>query len=60
MFYSSYVQVYKKLLVTPTAALTADEKRIKDEVEWDREYEDLKALREVGCKIIRIFQFTDQ
>lgn len=48
MFHYSYVQVYKKLLVTPTAALTADEKKIKDEVEWDREYEDLKALREVG------------
>ncbi|KAL1513260.1 hypothetical protein ABEB36_002689 [Hypothenemus hampei] len=49
-----YVQVYKKLLVTPTAALTAEEKRVKDEVEWDREYEDLKALREVAMNSVTL------
>ncbi|CAH1134889.1 unnamed protein product [Ceutorhynchus assimilis] len=50
----SYVQVYKKLLVTPTTALTAEETKIKYEVEWTREYEELKSLREVAMSTVTI------
>ncbi|XP_050302982.1 intermembrane lipid transfer protein Vps13D isoform X2 [Anthonomus grandis grandis] len=49
-----YVQVYKKLLITPAVALTAEEKKIKDQVEWDREYEDLRALREVAMNSVTL------
>lgn len=42
-----YVKLYTKILTTPTLALTPDSKKIKDSVEWDRNYEELKALREV-------------
>lgn len=31
-------------------ALTMDEKKLKDAVEWDREFDDLKVLREVAMK----------
>lgn len=47
-----YVEIYKKLLMTPTVALTPDEKKIKDDVELDREYEDLKILREVAMSTV--------
>lgn len=42
-----YVKLYTKILTTPTLALTPDSKKTKDSVEWDRNYEELKALREV-------------
>lgn len=42
-----YVKLYTKILTTPTLALTLESKKIKDCVEWERNYEELKALREV-------------
>ncbi|XP_066151224.1 intermembrane lipid transfer protein Vps13D isoform X2 [Euwallacea fornicatus] len=50
----SYVLVYKKLLITPTAALTAEEKKVKNEVEWERDYEDLKVLREIAMSSVNL------
>ncbi|XP_060529289.1 intermembrane lipid transfer protein Vps13D isoform X2 [Cylas formicarius] len=49
-----YLQVYRKLLITPSAALTAEEKKLKHEVEWDRDYEDLKVLRELAMSTITL------
>lgn len=43
-----YVEVYKRILITPTLALSPDDKKVKDSVEWFREYEELKVLREVS------------
>ncbi|KAJ8964860.1 hypothetical protein NQ314_004578 [Rhamnusium bicolor] len=36
-----YVKICQKLLITPTVALTSDEKIIKENVEWSREYDEL-------------------
>lgn len=46
-----YVQICKKLLITPTVALSAEEKKVKEEVDWNRNYEELKVLREASRKI---------
>lgn len=43
-----YVDICKKLIITPTLALSVDEKKIKDEVEWGREYDELRVLKEVS------------
>lgn len=57
----SYVQIYTKLLVTPTAALTAEEKTIKDQVEWEREFDDLRVLRELAMNSVTLpAQTTNQ
>lgn len=45
-----YVNVYVKILTTPSVALTSDEKKLKDAVEWERDFDDLKALREVAMR----------
>ncbi|KAJ8920133.1 hypothetical protein NQ315_011790 [Exocentrus adspersus] len=49
-----YVQICIKLLITPTAALTAEEKKIKEDVEWGRGYEDLKVLRELAMSSVTL------
>lgn len=45
-----YVNIYTKILTTPSLALTAEEKKLKDLVEWERDFDDLKALREVAMR----------
>ncbi|KAL4704505.1 hypothetical protein ACJJTC_007624 [Scirpophaga incertulas] len=45
-----YVRVYGALLAAPAAALPADAKRAKDEVEWDTPLHTLRALREVTMR----------
>lgn len=45
-----YVNVYIKILTTPSVALAIDEKKLKDLVEWERDFDDLKALREVAMR----------
>uniref|UniRef100_A0AAR5PHD2 UBA domain-containing protein n=1 Tax=Dendroctonus ponderosae TaxID=77166 RepID=A0AAR5PHD2_DENPD len=50
----SYVRVYKKLLITPSASLTTEENKIKDEVEKARCYEDLKVLKEVAMRTVTL------
>lgn len=49
-----YVNIYSKILVTPALALTSEEKQLKDTVEWDRDFDELKVLREVR-KIMILF-----
>jgi vacuolar protein sorting-associated protein 13D len=49
-----YVQMYMKILATPSVVLTAEEKKLKDEVEWAREFEDLKVLREIAMRSVPI------
>lgn len=45
-----YVNVYMKILTAPSMALTADEKKLKDTVEWERDFDDLKVLREIAMR----------
>lgn len=44
-----YVDIYSKLLHTSTASapLAPENKQLKDKVEWERGFEELRALREV-------------
>lgn len=55
-----YVDVCKKLLITPTFALSVEEKKIKDEVEWGREFDELKALKEVSAtpRLLDVFLYA--
>lgn len=46
-----YVKTYKKILLTPNLAISPDEKQIKETVEWNRDFEELKVLREVIIKL---------
>ncbi|CAH1990127.1 unnamed protein product [Acanthoscelides obtectus] len=49
-----YVEVYKKLLVSPTAALGPEEVKLKNEVEWEREFDELKTLRELAMSSVKL------
>ncbi|KAF7280409.1 hypothetical protein GWI33_006075 [Rhynchophorus ferrugineus] len=49
-----YIEIYKKLLITPSVTLTPDEKKLKDDVEFDREYKDLKVLRELAMDTVTL------
>lgn len=42
-----YVKLYTKILATPVIALSPESKNLKDAVEWQRDYDQLKLLREV-------------
>lgn len=42
-----YFRIYMKLLTSPNIALPPDDKKLKDQVEWNRSFEELKILREV-------------
>lgn len=52
-----YVKIYEKLLATPTAILTAEEVKMKHEIEWGREFDELKVLREVVCGIFCVYLY---
>ncbi|XP_074028701.1 vacuolar protein sorting 13D [Leptinotarsa decemlineata] len=47
-----YVQISKKLLINPTVALSIDEKKFKETVEWDRNFDELKILRELAMRSV--------
>ncbi|KAL3268817.1 hypothetical protein HHI36_007913 [Cryptolaemus montrouzieri] len=47
-----YVKIYSKILITPTISLSSEEKKLKEEVELEREYEELKVLREIAMKTV--------
>ncbi|XP_054285267.1 intermembrane lipid transfer protein VPS13D-like [Macrosteles quadrilineatus] len=51
----AYVDIYSKLLHTSTASapLAPDNKELKDKVEWERGFEELRALREVAMTRVR-------
>ncbi|KAJ8974057.1 hypothetical protein NQ317_002303 [Molorchus minor] len=49
-----YVQICMKLLITPTASLTAEEKKTKENVEWNRDYDDLKVLRQLAMSSVKL------
>ncbi|XP_044753631.1 vacuolar protein sorting-associated protein 13D [Coccinella septempunctata] len=50
----SYVRIYKKILATPTITLSSEEKKLKDEVEETRDFEELKALREIAMQTVKL------
>lgn len=43
-----YVDIYTKVLTTPTVNLNSEEKELKDKVEWERDLQELKVLREAS------------
>lgn len=43
-----------KILATPNLVLTPEEKKLKDEVEWERDFEELKVLREIAMRSVPI------
>lgn len=45
-----YVNIYTKILATPSIALNNEEKKLKDTVEWERDFDELKVLREVAMR----------
>ncbi|KAK5644974.1 hypothetical protein RI129_006274 [Pyrocoelia pectoralis] len=47
-----YVKLYVKVLVTPAITLSPENKKLKDEVEWSRDYEQLKVLREIAMRSV--------
>nr|XP_015839049.1 PREDICTED: vacuolar protein sorting-associated protein 13D isoform X1 [Tribolium castaneum] len=49
-----YVNLYMKILATPNLVLTPDEKKLKDEVEWARDFDELKVLREIAMRSVPI------
>jgi vacuolar protein sorting-associated protein 13D len=44
----AYVEMYSRILSSPTAALPPDMKQLKDAMELERSLEDLQLLREVS------------
>ncbi|XP_014472245.1 PREDICTED: vacuolar protein sorting-associated protein 13D isoform X2 [Dinoponera quadriceps] len=48
-----YVQAYAKLLGTPTSSLPAETKRLKEKVECERSFDELRILREVAMRKTR-------
>ncbi|XP_032690797.1 vacuolar protein sorting-associated protein 13D isoform X2 [Odontomachus brunneus] len=48
-----YVQAYAKLLGTPTSTLPAETKRLKEKVECERSFDELRILRELAMYKIR-------
>lgn len=53
-----YVKLYSKLLVVPTEILSPEEQKLKNDVEWGRDFNDLKILREVTIKDSNILIVT--
>lgn len=43
-----------KTLSTPNVVLTTDEKKVKEAVEWETNFENLKILREIAMKTVPI------
>ncbi|XP_045474860.1 vacuolar protein sorting-associated protein 13D isoform X2 [Harmonia axyridis] len=49
-----YVKIYNKILISPTVALSSEDKKFKDKVEKSREFEELKVLREIAMKTVKL------
>lgn len=49
-----YVDMYSTLLITPSLTLSSENKALKDQVEWNSPFQQLKLLREV-CKLFNLF-----
>ncbi|KAK9889536.1 hypothetical protein WA026_006891 [Henosepilachna vigintioctopunctata] len=49
-----YVKAYSKLLVAPGIILSNEEKKLKDQVELEREYDELVILREVAMRTVKL------
>lgn len=47
-----YVKIYIKTLSTPNLVLTSDEKKVKEAVEWETDFDNLKILREIAMKTV--------
>ncbi|KAK4875461.1 hypothetical protein RN001_011883 [Aquatica leii] len=47
-----YVKLYTKVLMTPAITLTPENKKLKDDIEWNRDYEQLKVLREIAMRAV--------
>ncbi|XP_053983789.1 intermembrane lipid transfer protein Vps13D isoform X2 [Hylaeus volcanicus] len=48
-----YVETYTKLLGTPTSILPADNKQLKEKVEQERSFDELRVLREIAMQRVR-------
>ncbi|XP_034948002.1 vacuolar protein sorting-associated protein 13D isoform X2 [Chelonus insularis] len=48
-----YVEAIRKLLDTPTATLSPDIKSIKEKIEYERSFDDLRMLREIAMSKVR-------
>lgn len=44
-----YIDIYAKLIVNPNETLTNEQRELKDKIEKERNYYELKFLREVKC-----------
>jgi vacuolar protein sorting-associated protein 13D len=49
----AYVNIYTKLLTNSAAPLPSDSKLLKESMEWNREFDELRALRQVGFESIK-------
>ncbi|KAF5273971.1 hypothetical protein FQA39_LY01087 [Lamprigera yunnana] len=47
-----YVKICIKILITPAITLSPENKKLKDDVEWSRNYEQLKVLREIAMRSV--------
>lgn len=47
----AYVRLYVQILSSPSGALSHQDKRLKEQVEWSREISELRALREAAMKL---------
>ena len=48
---TTYVEAYAKLLANPTASLAPDLKKLKDQMEIDLSFDELRILRELGVNL---------
>lgn len=49
----AYVALYSKMLLNPTDHLLQDDKNLKDKVEWERDFDELRDLREISMRRVR-------
>lgn len=47
-----YIEIYTKLIINPNETLSNEQKDFKDKIEKERDYYDLKFLREVNIILI--------
>lgn len=48
-----YVRMYERLLAQPSAALSHEDKQLKEQVEWTRDFEQLRALRQAAMRRVQ-------
>ncbi|KAK9746972.1 Vacuolar sorting-associated protein 13, N-terminal [Popillia japonica] len=47
-----YVRIYTKLLTSPNIALVPEDKKLKEQIEWNRSFDELKILRELSMRSV--------